>query len=122
MTGQPAKRLDRPACIFNIEELVLHGFARVDRVAIATAIERELGRLLSAPGAQQALRAHGKAGDNAVFRSDAGSFLVPHDATPDAVGVQVARAIHRGLGPANAAAGRSNPAPARAAPAAGTDR
>jgi hypothetical protein len=122
MTGQPARQPDQPACIFNIEELVLHGFARVDRVAIATAIERELGRLLSEPGTQQALRARGKAGGDAVFRSDAGSFLVPHDASPDAVGIQVARAIHRGLGPANAAAGRSNAAPVRAPPATGADR
>jgi hypothetical protein len=88
---------DGPACVFHIEELVLHGFKRTDRYAITAAIERELGRLVSEAGAQRALIDGGNRG-NESFRSDAGSFVVPHDAGPDAVGVQVARAIHRGLG------------------------
>jgi hypothetical protein len=108
---------DGPACVFHIEELVLHGFKRTDRYAIAAAIERELGRLVSEPGAQRALLDRGSRGDE-PFRSDAGSFVVPHDAGPDAVGVQVARAIHRGLGPGAPADRTSNRAP----PGAGAPR
>jgi hypothetical protein len=81
-----------------IEELILHGFWPADRYAIAAAIERELGRLFEAGGVPPALLPGG--GAAAGFEShrlDAGSFDVPHDATPDAVGVQVARAIHSGL-------------------------
>jgi hypothetical protein len=101
---------DGPACVFHIEELVLHGFKRTNRYAVTAAIERELGRLVSEPGAQRALLDRGNRG-NEPLQSDAGSFVVPHDASPDAVGVQVARAIHRGLGAGVHADRRSSRAP-----------
>jgi len=94
MSGQ-ARPSDSPSCALRIDELVLHGFQTVDRYAIADAIAHELGRLLGEAGVQQALREREpRVGDH---RLDAGSFIVPADATPHAVGVQVARAIHRGL-------------------------
>lgn len=78
-----------------IDELTLHGFRPGDRYAIAAAVERELSRLLIEEGAP-ALDA------GSVFRVDAGTFEAPHDATPDTVGTQVARAIHRSLSTARA--------------------
>jgi hypothetical protein len=83
------------SCVLRIEELVLHGFQSVDRHALAGAIERELGRLLGETATLQALGSQG--GATPVHRLDAGSFAVATDATSDAVGVQVAHAIHRGL-------------------------
>jgi hypothetical protein len=118
MTGRP-RSANMSSCVLRIDELVLHGFHGVDRHAIAGAIERELGRLLGEVGAQQALR--GREPRSGDYRLDAGAFVVPADATPHAVGVQVARAIHRGLeGPrARAPAG---PSPARGTSATGGSR
>lgn len=89
-----------------IDELVLHGFRPGDRYAIAAALEQELTRLFSEQGVPPGLaegrgrtvggpETTGEAGN--IFRLDAGSFDMPHDATPDAIGIQVARTIHRGL-------------------------
>lgn len=98
MPKRPADRpADRPPFDLRIDDLILHGFRPADRHAIAAAIERELVRLLSAGDLPTAL-IDGRAAGRAAYRLDAGSFVVPHDAPPDAVGVQVARAIHRGLG------------------------
>jgi hypothetical protein len=89
-------RTQHPAsCVLRIEELVLHGFQGVDRHALAAAIEHELGRLLGDTATLQALSSQD--GAPPVHRLDAGSVAVASDATPDAVGVQVARAIHRGF-------------------------
>jgi hypothetical protein len=85
-TGLAGSGLD-----LRIDELVLHGFAPGDRYAIAASLERELSRLYAEDGVPPSL-----GGDR--FRRDAGAFEVPHGATPDAVGIQVARAIHRSLG------------------------
>ena len=107
---------DAPSCVLNIEELVLHGFERADRHVIADALEAELQRLLAAPGSQDGLRAQGDRRDG--HRIDAGSFTVPAGTTPVTVGVEIARAIHRGLGasdrprePVNPAATRGSPTP-----------
>jgi hypothetical protein len=105
-----AQRSDVPAGTgldLHIDELVLHGFGPGDRYAIAAAVERELGRLFTEEGVPRGLAEDrdGSDGDfettdatRSVFRMDAGTFDVTHDATPDAVGTQVARAIHRSLG------------------------
>ena len=75
-----------------IDELALTAFAPAIGYAIAAAVERELSRLLIEEGAPT-LDAR------SVFRLDAGRL---HDATPDTVGTQVARAIHRSLSTASA--------------------
>jgi hypothetical protein len=93
-----------PALDLRIEELVLHGFERVDRHQVASAIERELARLLRDPAAPDRLRRRGASGGSAgADRLDGGSFIVPHDATAQAVGMQVAQAIWRGMAPDGAA-------------------
>jgi hypothetical protein len=94
----PAPTLD-----LRIEELVLHGFERIDRHQVASAIERELARLLREPAAHEALRRRGATDGRAdADRLDAGAFIVPHDASAPAVGAQVAQAIWRGMTPSAA--------------------
>jgi hypothetical protein len=91
----PAPTLD-----LRIEELVLHGFERIDRHQVASAIQRELARLLREPAAHDRLRRRGATDARAdADRLDGGAFIVPHDASAQAVGVQVARAIWRGMAP-----------------------
>jgi hypothetical protein len=98
-----------PILDLRVEELVLHGFARIDRHQLASAIERELARLLGEPAAHDRLRRRGAMGDSAAPTAlDGGSFIVPHDAAPDAVGVQVAQAIWRGMA-SGAASGTDAP-------------
>jgi hypothetical protein len=80
---------DRPVNV-RIDELVLHGFDPRDRLAIGAAVERELARLLAGEGSSPR-PAH-------ADRVDAGSFEVARDARPGAVGAEIARAIHGGLG------------------------
>ena len=90
---------DAPAFELHIERLVLHGFSPADRTALAGAIERELARLFTAGGVPDPILERGRmAGDWRVYRLDAGSFDLPYDASPEVVGVQAARAIHRLLG------------------------
>lgn len=82
-----------PNVEFHIEELVLDGFARADRYAIADAFERELSRLLAeqftAQGTPPALA------DNAEYAQlDAGAFHVAPNSKPNSVGAQIAHAVH----------------------------
>ena len=94
-----------PVLDLRIEELVLHGFERVDRHQVVSAIERELARLLREPAAHDRLRRRGASdGPADADRLDGGAFIVPHDATAQVVGVQVAQAIWRGMAPGGAAA------------------
>lgn len=75
-----------------IDELVLYGFSPGDRSILADAIGLELTRLVETTG----LPAHGVP----QHRIDAGRIELPHGSTPQAVGIAVAAAIHRGLGAA----------------------
>jgi len=81
-----------PSIELEIEELVLRGFAPGDRLRIGAAVERELGRLLSAGSLPAALSA---SGERPVMNG--GSFELRSNAGPEAVGAQVARAIYGGL-------------------------
>jgi hypothetical protein len=74
-----------------IEELVLHGFAARDRHRIGAALQRELGRLIS----QEEVQSLSKRAD--AQRVDGGTFEAPRGMSPDAVGVQAARAVRSGL-------------------------
>jgi hypothetical protein len=109
-------RSSAAALDLRIDELVLHGFAPSDRHALAAAIERELARLFREGGVPPTLLDRGQ-GERILdsYRLDAGSFAVPHDAPADAVGMQVARAIHRGLGgapePAHSTRQSTSPTP-----------
>jgi hypothetical protein len=76
----------------HIEELVLHGFPPSSRHRIGDALVRELTRLLAEDGVPPAL-AEGGEGPGL----DVESLQIAHDARPDAVGAQLARAVYGGF-------------------------
>ncbi|HEY0384719.1 MAG TPA: hypothetical protein VGC64_01850 [Pyrinomonadaceae bacterium] len=75
-----------------IEELVLHGFARGDRYAIADAVERELSRLLAAQLTGHAVPP-ALAHNTEHARMDAGTIHL-QTAVAASVGTQLAQAVH----------------------------
>lgn len=77
-----------PQIELTIDELVLHGFSPHDRAGIGDAVHAELVRLLSGSGDHAALAGVGRIG-----RLDAGSFDVPAQSSPAAIGNQIAGAI-----------------------------
>jgi hypothetical protein len=99
----PLRRGVAPAFDLHIEELILHGFERIDRYEVASAIEHEIARLLRGPATQQRLLGRDRTDvESTAHQLDAGSLIVPHNATPHAVGVQVAQAICHSLAPGDA--------------------
>ncbi|HYP26675.1 MAG TPA: hypothetical protein VE262_08160 [Blastocatellia bacterium] len=75
-----------------IDELVLHGFARGDRHRIAGAIEQELARLFAEQGVPPSLARAGS-----IESIDGGAFEAKPHAKPEATGARIARAIYGGL-------------------------
>ena len=75
-----------------IGELVLEGASPADRLRIGAALERELARLVGEGGLGPTLLAGG--GQPSL---DAGSFTRAPQATPAAVGGDVARSVYAGL-------------------------
>lgn len=80
----------------HIEELVLHGFAPVDRHAIAEAVERELSHLL-ARGSSEPFAYESLQHDLVQASVDGGSFHVAANSTPSSIGSRIAWAVHGGL-------------------------
>ena len=76
----------------HIDQLILHGFAAVDREQLVIAVERELSHLLSEDGTPAALSTSGFAA-----RLDGGSFALTPDMSAENIGTHVARAIHGGM-------------------------
>ena len=76
----------------HIAELVLHGFEPGDRYRIGDAMERELARLLIEQGTPPTL---GQGREVACL--DGGAFEVAPGSRAEAIGVQVAQAVHGGL-------------------------
>lgn len=76
----------------HIEELLLQGFPPAARHRIGVALARELTRLLTEEGVPASLAAGGDSP-----RLNAEPFQFAHDAQPDAVGVQIARAVYGGF-------------------------
>jgi len=75
-----------------IQELVLDGFAPADRYLIGEALGRELTQLFSQHDVPAWMNRSGE-----IARLDGGGFEVAMNAKSDAVGAQIARAVHRGL-------------------------
>jgi len=75
-----------------IDELVLNGFAPADGPRIGAAVKRELEHLLAGSAADMGTRPDAK-----IARLNAGSFHVTPGASAHAIGLQVARAVDRGL-------------------------
>uniref|UniRef100_A0A7V4G691 Uncharacterized protein n=1 Tax=Desulfobacca acetoxidans TaxID=60893 RepID=A0A7V4G691_9BACT len=81
-----------PRLTVHIDTLVLQGFAPAQANAVARSLERELARLL-AQGERPFAPAY--AGD--IPRLDGGRISLAHDASPRAIGAQLARALYGGL-------------------------
>jgi hypothetical protein len=75
-----------------IDELALEGFPPGDRFRIAEGIRRELARLIAERGLGRLRQAPG--GKPAV---DSGSLRIAQGANAQAIGIQVAQSVHRGL-------------------------
>lgn len=89
-----------------IEELVLHGFNPADRYAIAEAVERELGSLFERERAPWLSQEHGH-----IERLNAGTIQLGANAAGRMVGEQVAQALYKTVGSAQAYSRRRNIAP-----------
>ncbi|MGA9998446.1 MAG: hypothetical protein WBP93_23735 [Pyrinomonadaceae bacterium] len=85
-----------PRIELHIEELVLHGFERGDRYAVADAIERELSRLLAEQFTEQGIPSSLTQNSESAHL-DAGAFHVAPRSKADHIGAQVAQAVHGGL-------------------------
>jgi hypothetical protein len=72
-----------------IDQLVLEGVDRADAPAVAAAVERELGRLLTA----EAVWGSSVSRD----RIDAGAIDLPGRGSPELLGARIALAVHRGM-------------------------
>jgi hypothetical protein len=93
-----AIRVESPACEavrVHIEEVLFHGFSPHGRYAMSDAIRREFTRLLIDRGVPSALGA--ATGTLGRERVDAGAFRVVAGSRPQAVAIQVADAVYRGL-------------------------
>ena len=76
----------------HIEELVLQGMPAGDRQRIGAVVQRELTRMLAERGMPPAVAS------GAEIESLSGqSFELARGASPDAIGVQVARAVYGGI-------------------------
>jgi hypothetical protein len=82
----------QPTLSLHIEELVLHGFASIDRDRIGEATQRELTRLFVRQGVPRSLATR-----TAVDLLDAGALKITSAATPEPIGTQLARAIYGAL-------------------------
>jgi hypothetical protein len=92
MMNQISSHSSRPVIELSIDEVVLHGFRPRDRHAIGDALERELTRLLSRPGALAAI-----AESRDIPRVDAGQVSLQQGSPAPAIGKHLARAIHKEL-------------------------
>ena len=76
----------------HIEELVLEGFPHLDRARLGMAIGEALAHLIETQGIPAGLAQEG-----AIASLEGGTFTVPPESNPQAIGEQIARAIYGGL-------------------------
>lgn len=83
----------RPANVeLQIEELVLHGFAVDDRYRVGEALEHELARLFKEGGVPPSL-----AREAEIEHLDLGSYQRTSGSSAEAIGVDVAQVVYRGV-------------------------
>lgn len=75
-----------------IGELVLEGFEYHDHKRIASAMQRELARLISQRGLANAQGVRDR-----VEGLEGPSFTVPRDRNPRTIGEEIARSVYRGM-------------------------
>ncbi len=79
-----------------IDELVLHGFPATDRYIIGDTLTLELSQLFESNEIDTSL-----ARDARVSALNAGRIIIPPNARPTLIGVQVAKAVHGSLNTGN---------------------
>jgi hypothetical protein len=89
--GQRSKRSSQLSIELNIEELVLHGFARDERYEIGDSVERQLTRLLNERGIPDFLLVGNTTDDLTGVPFNA------RNTKPFAIGQQIAQAVYRGF-------------------------
>ena len=77
----------------HIEELVLHGFAPVDRYVIGDVVGRELARLLGQQAVPILLRS-----ESATDEIKGARFNMLPNVKPPTIGRQIAQAVYQGFG------------------------
>lgn len=78
--------------VLHIDRVVLNGYPRSDREAIAEGLRETLMQHYATPGAAAALQ-----GQTSLDRLAAGRVAVPAGATPQAIGAHAAHAVVKGL-------------------------
>jgi hypothetical protein len=76
----------------HVGELALHGFDPVDPTQLGATVQQELSRLLTENGTPSALSQAGS-----MINLEGGTITIETGARANAIGVQIARAIFRGL-------------------------
>ena len=93
---RPRNHASGPDFDLRIGEMVIDGYTVADSRAIASALEKELGRLLKSGLPPLAARHGSAAGDLAIERIDAG-MINTTGVSPHAIGRAAARAVVQGL-------------------------
>jgi hypothetical protein len=83
---------NQPSIELHIEELVLHGFAAVNRHLVGNAVEQELARLFT----EQGISPEARVGSE-LKAIDAGEFRVASGASAERIGAQIAQSVYGGL-------------------------
>lgn len=76
----------------HIDNLVIHGFDRIERDQVGSAVQKELSRLISEQGLPSALKK-----SQTIGNLNAGEFRTGKSSSPRNVGIQVAQKIYRGM-------------------------
>lgn len=79
-----------------IDELALHGFPATDRYIIGDTLTRELSQLLEGNETDISLARGAR-----IPALNAGRIIIPSNARPTLIGVQVAKAVHGSLNTSN---------------------
>jgi len=87
-----SENIGNPSVDLHIGELVLEGFPHLDRNQLSMAIRETLAHLIATQGMPAGLAREG-----AIASLEGGTFTVPPGSSSQAIGAQIARAIHRGL-------------------------
>jgi hypothetical protein len=75
-----------------IDQLILHGFGRIDRRQVGSAVQQELSRLIRKQGLPSSLNQ-----TQAIGNINAGEFKTGQSTGAEIVGTQVAQKIYRGM-------------------------
>ena len=76
-----------------IDQLIFHGFGRMNRRQLGSAVQQELSRLIREQGLPSALNQ-----TRTIGNLNAGEFRTGKSVDPGNIGIQAAQKIYRGMG------------------------